>query len=231
MRTTQHQKTASILQTAKDAITNIPKGLGPGFVGRTGLALLSGLAIPAGAYMFEERNRAKAMQQQQGRLVESYKAMLEMHPALSEHRDTVRVQRMFNTLANVNPTIAADPHAAGAYIRRAISDDELDTGAGAIALVDMASRFDASKAQREPALRPWQRAEAVSTIGSNFFAGMKDEMGHQAKRLEQEALARDPLHLSKQRLEVMDVDNKLEEAAQKLRARAQRQQQLNFNRP
>jgi hypothetical protein len=178
--------------------------------------------IPVGAALWEEHNRGKAQKAQEAQLVASYKGMLEMHPVLGAHQDRVRVQRMFNTLATVNPTLAADPHAAGAYIRRAIDDDQLDTGAGTIALVDMASRFDASR-RAEPALRSWQRAEFMQARGDAMLRGTMDAHAAGAKRLQEERDA--PINEAKRELEILDISDRLSGAKQRLKAR-QAQKQL-----
>lgn len=155
-------------------------------VGAKALAALPGLTIaavtPAAASWWQKRQEGKIRQQYNAELTQSYQGMLEVHPPLKE-RDPVKVQRMFTTLSRVNPTLAMDPNAAGAYIRRALDEDHLDTGAGTIALVDMASRFDASKARVDLASRlgPRGKAEYVEKeLGG--FRHLTDETVHNVLR-------------------------------------------------
>lgn len=49
----------------------------------------------------------------------SYKAMMEMHPGLSD-RPAEKVQRYYNTLYTANPMMAKDPTVAGAWVHQVI---------------------------------------------------------------------------------------------------------------
>lgn len=217
MKTSQHRKAAGFM----DGFKSVAGPLGP-LARSAGAAVLTGLAIPIGAQMYEARNVAKAKKEQAGQLVESYKGMMQLYPMLDQHQDKQRVHLMFNTLANVNPTLAMDPHAAGAYIRRAIEDDPLATGAGTIGLVDMASRFDAARNKSQPQLQPWQRAEYLENriTGAMGAFDKQREKGQLAAQAEQDA----PITAAKRQLETLELTDKLHKAQANVKRIHQQQQ-------
>lgn len=172
LKVSKHHKAAAFFPSVRTGIENGLKAVGPvvkDLAVPIAATAATTIGIPMVAGWVHNRAVDKEKQKYQTELVNSYQGMLDVHPALKE-RDPVRVQRMFNTLSRVNPTIASDPNAAGAYIRRALDEDHLDTGAGTIALVDMASRFDSSKARVDftGRINPMLRAENVSSMLRDF---------------------------------------------------------------
>lgn len=184
MKTSQHRlatqiKTANAAEAlARGAYNAAVPSWGARALGvATHPLFLSTLAIPfvsAGweAFHANRRNKAEAAER-----VESFKNMMLIHPTLQQ-KPPGRVQLMFNTLARANPVIAGDPNAAGAYIRRSLDEDGENTGAGVIALVDMATRGpDVSKVS--PRNTPsWQSATYVEK-NLKEMAGMTRDAYHE----------------------------------------------------
>jgi len=71
------------------------------------------------------QNRAKGKLEDQ--LVFSFNEMFVLYPSLV-NEDRIKLTNIFSTLAKFAPSLASDPHAAGAYIKRIMAYDP-DQGA------------------------------------------------------------------------------------------------------
>jgi hypothetical protein len=75
-----------------------------------------GVALGAGQNVVEriQASRAKAR---------GYKEMLDLHPHLRKHRNQDQVRRIYQSLHNINPTLAKDPTVAGAWVDNVVEQN------------------------------------------------------------------------------------------------------------
>lgn len=234
LKVSKHRKAAGLLSDVKAGLS---------LAGPAAIQTLKDIAVPVAATAattigipmvagwVQDRAVARAAKQHQADLVNSYHGMMEVHPTLKE-RDPTKVQRMFHTLSRVNPTLASDANAAGAYIRRALDEDHLDTGAGTIALVDMASRFDPSKSRIDMVSRinPMLRAERVQSIlmdaKSDYNKGKEKAISNlrlQNPQLADQMYGPDPVAVADAKRKAEQAEAEAKRQAERAEDRAQRE--------
>lgn len=145
-------------------------------------AFISALAAPfVGIGVSALADRA-GQHNQSKQLAQSYRTMLDYHPVLKK-RDPVMVQRVFNSLKNVNPQLARDPMVAGAWVHNVIeTGSELGPGsesqsllkaveslAGIRGQLAAANKNESDKSRNYGALAQ----HAVSTIGQGLVVENK----------------------------------------------------------
>ena len=85
-------------------------------------ALAVGGAIGAGGGVLNKIVEKADDHKQESLKINGYRAMLDSHPNL-RMEDQETVQNTFNTLAKFAPSLAADPYAAGGYVKRILQFD------------------------------------------------------------------------------------------------------------
>jgi hypothetical protein len=116
----------------------------PGFWGPMAAAG-AGLGVTAAAGAIGRMREAK-------RKAVAYKEMLNIHPQL-KGRDPVLVGRIYNSLHNVNPTMAKDPMVAGAWVDTIVESGGLDAVQSSRALLDAVKDLSGIRSQMASAAR------------------------------------------------------------------------------
>lgn len=125
----------------------------PGFWGPMA-AVTAGAGVTAAAGAISRMRDAK-------RKAVAYKEMLNIHPQL-KGRDPVLVNRIYNSLHNVNPTMAKDPMVAGAWIDTIVESGGLDQTQSSRALLDAVKDLSGIRSQMSSAMR----SEAGPGVGA-----------------------------------------------------------------
>lgn len=121
---------------------------------------------------------------------QGFREMLDMHPELREHRDQVLVGRVYNSLARVNPHLAADPFVAGASVSNVIGvGDHIHPAEGRKMLLNELDRTLQHRSQMSgqrgaPSALQQGITGAFTTAGAVTAATMKEkreESGAQAR--------------------------------------------------
>ncbi len=139
-----------------------------------GAGVVAGAAQDAIGKIRETRNKAHG-----------YQEMLELHPHLKKDRNGKQVRRLYNSLSNINPTLARDPLVAGAWVDNVIESNQpygdQSNQALLAAVKDLAGiRKDlgsARKSERDMRTNYGDVARRMTEEGFNRFERARDRHG------------------------------------------------------
>jgi hypothetical protein len=139
------------------------------------IAMLAAPLIGAGVGALELRHRASQAAVQKAT---AYREMMDLHPHL-ERRDPGEVNRIYNSLYNVSPTMAVDPMVAGAWVDNVIESKGVgyNSHQGLLTAVKELSGIEHSVAETRNARSATPFAQGTSKLvremGGQFDKGGK----------------------------------------------------------
>ncbi len=195
------------------------------------LVEVGSVAVPIATLMAQGISLAAQKMTEASRKAKAYKQMMQENPHLLSH-DQDLVQRYFNTLYRLNPTLAGDPTVAASFVNNQVRMS--NPGAPHAAIYEQARQLYDPKSQQQQTYGKDLSAEIIrmgtmlrqdkSKELQGHVGQMKDLMGEQRDRFQGEiAGMRTDMGLMQKDLRDQQQRNKtLKQFAQRMKGQAQR---------
>lgn len=202
---TQSEKKAGIGDVLKGVFTNPA----------TAIPLLSMVAAPAvGAGINAAVDYKSRLRGAKEKTI-AYHSMLDLHPHLKK-RDSAEVSRIYNSLHNVNPTLARDPLVAGAWVDNIIESKD-QFGGSHQAVLTAVKDLSGIRNQLSGAMRNESGQSSAGHRFEQLVTGLGSQLGKAYEHADRDALGVGMAELDKREAAIAEKDRLLSARSRELR--------------